>query len=135
MKPVAKPINRNRLIAAVHAAAKEAGLDEETRRDLMARETGKRSAADCNAFELSKILDAINGTKRGEKKRFKAAESPLVRKIWAMWKELKKLELVHADTPHGFAKRITNTDRIEWASPDALTKVIEALKSLKGRKK
>lgn len=135
MKPASKPINRNRMIAAVHAAAKEAGLDEDTRRDLMERETNKRSAADCTNFELSKILDAINGIKRGDKKRFKAAESPLVRKIWAIWKDLKKLDLVHAETPHGFAKRITGTDRIEWAKPEDLAKVVEALKSLKARAK
>lgn len=128
-----KPEARNRLIAAVHAAAKGAGLDEDARRDLMAVAVGKRSASDCTNYELGKVLDAINGIQRRDKKRFKASESPLVRKIWAMWKDLKKQGLVNVDTPHGFAKRITNTDRIEWSTPENLMKVVEALKSLKRR--
>jgi phage gp16-like protein len=122
------PTPRNRLIAHIHAAAKELGLDEDTRRDLMERETGKRSASAMNDGELGKVIGALSDLKKGA--AFTPHEDPQVRKVFAMWTALKRKGLVTAVKPHGFAKRMAGVDRVEWASPEQLRLIIEALKAI-----
>jgi hypothetical protein len=46
------PIRRARLIGLVHAAAKKIGMDEDARRAMQQRVTGKASAADMSEAEL-----------------------------------------------------------------------------------
>lgn len=51
---------RVRLIAAIHARAKELGLDEETRRALQARCGGHASCRDMDVAGLHRTLDELN---------------------------------------------------------------------------
>jgi phage gp16-like protein len=135
----AKPpaATRNRLIARIHAAAKELGLDEDTRRDLMERETGKRSASAMNDGELGKVVGALSELKSkgaaGAARSFTPHEDPQVRKVFAMWTALKRKGLVTAPKPHGFAKRMVGVDRVEWANPEQLRQIIEGLKAIEAR--
>lgn len=125
---------RVRLIATIHASAKELGLDEDTRRDLMERETGKRSASAMNEGELAKVVGALSARKpAGPRKGFTPHEDPQVRKIYAQWTALRRDGKVTAAKPHAFAKRQTGVDRVEWATPEQLRLVIEALKALQTR--
>jgi phage gp16-like protein len=133
------PPPRNRLIACIHAAAKELGLEEDTRRDLMERETGKRSASAMNDGELGKVVGALGLLKKGasgdaRSGAFTPHEDPQVRKVFAMWTALKRKGLVSAAKPHAFAKRMAGVDRVEWAGPEQLRLVIEGLKAIEKRK-
>jgi phage gp16-like protein len=133
------PATRNRLIAHIHAAAKELGLDEDTRRDLMERETGKRSASAMNDGELGKVVGALSELKKGSAasaaRSFVPHEDPQVRKVYAMWTALKRKGLVTAAKPNGFAKRMAGVDSVEWATPEQLRQIIEGLKAVEVRGK
>lgn len=47
-------------IARIHAAAKAAGLDEDSRRDLLEGLTGKRSSRDLTRQEAARVIDRLN---------------------------------------------------------------------------
>lgn len=120
---------RNRLIGAVHAAAKHAGLDEETRRALMARVTGKRSCAEMTGAELGKVLDEINRNKP-------AADRPVVRKVRALWLSLYWLDVVNSreeSALNAFVERQTGVAAAKWLKADQAASVIEALKAMATR--
>jgi phage gp16-like protein len=138
----AKPplATRNRLIAHIHAASKELGLDEDTRRDLMERAVGKRSAGAMNDGELGVVIGALSelkakGASGDARSQFTPHEDPQVRKVYAMWTALKRKGLVTAAKPHGFAKRMAGVDRVEWANPEQLRQIIEGLKAVEARGK
>jgi phage gp16-like protein len=125
------PATRAHLIASVHAFAKAAGLDEDARRDVMERATGLRSAAAMDEGQLARAVAALKAL--APARVFTPHGDPLVRKVHALWGELKRAGAVSAARPHGFAKRLTHLDRVEWASPEQLAKVIEALKQMQAR--
>lgn len=50
-----------RQIGAIHAIASKVGLDDDTRRDLIERETGKRSARDLSWAEAGRVIDCLKG--------------------------------------------------------------------------
>lgn len=79
---------RNRLIGAVHAAKKAAGLDDDTYRAKLVLITGKNSAKDCTDRELRDVLDTMNGKRRYAPAR---ADSPTARKARALWISLHAL--------------------------------------------
>lgn len=54
-------VRRRRLIAAVHARAKEIGLDEATRRALQERVGGAASCRDMDLAGLGAVLEAMRG--------------------------------------------------------------------------
>ncbi|SQC93435.1 Mu-like prophage protein gp16 [Cedecea neteri] len=47
---------RRNLIRLVHTGKTRLGWDDETYRDVLARQTGKRSAGDCSDTELEKMV-------------------------------------------------------------------------------
>lgn len=91
---------RTRLIRLVQVGRRSLGLDEETYRELLAQQSGKRSAAELTLQELDKVLLAMKGAgfkptvKRpdngGKQKRLspargtptKTAEIGVIRAIW-----------------------------------------------------
>jgi phage gp16-like protein len=91
---------RTRLIRLVQVGRRSLGLDEETYRELLAQQSGKRSAAELTLQELDKVLLAMKGAgfkptvKRavngGKPKRLsptrgaptKTAEIGVIRAIW-----------------------------------------------------
>lgn len=79
---------RSRLIGAVHAAKKAAGLDDDTYRAKLQLITGKTSAKDCSDGELRDVLDSMNGKRRHGPAK---ADSPTARKARALWISLHAL--------------------------------------------
>ncbi len=87
--------NRRALLAQVHIAKKQLGLDDPTYRAVLERETGKRSAADCSDTALRRVLDGVlnvlpGGTPPtgppGRKNRLtKRSLKPWVRKVYKLW--------------------------------------------------
>ena len=58
-------VRRRRLIAAVHARAKELGLDEATRRELQERVAGVESCRDMSETSLRAVLEAMRDRNLG----------------------------------------------------------------------
>lgn len=130
---------RRRDLAAIHAEAKARGIDEETRRDIIARVTeGRtRSAAECDGRERAAVIAALRGRPalagRGEGR---LASSPTAKKARALWlalNDLGELEDASERALAGFAKRQAGVDSLAWLSPEQGAMLIEALRARCGR--
>lgn len=125
---------RRALIAAVHAAAKGHGLDEETRRDKMELVTGKRSASDCTDGQLRQVLDAINGAARPSARR--KADSPIAKKARALWLSAHNLGLVSDPSEsalRAWVKRQYGVDDLAFVPAAKSFAVLEGLKQMNKR--
>lgn len=120
-------------LARIHVQAKQLGLDEDTYRALLLRETGRESAADLNARERGKVLNELShalGQKRyappypGRPHNLRSPSAP---------RELKKIEafLAESGRPWSYAdaiaKRVAKVDCCAWLTPDGARKVLAAL--------
>jgi hypothetical protein len=128
---------RTRLIASIHALAQDLGLDEDTRRDLMARETGLRSAADMNDGQLAKVVGALSTMKGAAGRDFQPHADPGVRLVHALWREGRGLGVFKAGRPDGFVAALVGIDRTDWLHRDraALDRVIQTLRDRIARAK
>ncbi len=74
------------LIAKIHIAKTQLGLDEEQYRDILRRVTGKESAAKCRYSELVDLVNEFKGLgwKTPRKKAFRCAPSDGIKKIYAL---------------------------------------------------
>lgn len=148
--PISNPANRRALIAKVHLGAKDLRLDEETRRALMARVTGHRSASDCDEDDLVMVLNEyrrlgwkpatpqqIMATQRAQSvTRRKAANHPMAKKARAMWISLHQLGVVRDPSEkalEAFGARQLKVDRLQWADQSQGFRLIEALKGMAER--
>ncbi len=121
---------RNPLLAKVHIARKDLALAEESYRALLARVTGKTSAADCSDGELDAVLTEFKRVGWAPRaKRRPLSNKPHVRKVFALWGELRP-HLRDGSTRAlcAFVRRQTGLEDPEWLSPDEANSVIEALK-------
>lgn len=149
--PARKPAaGRNPMLAKVHLGAKELGLADDVRRDLMARVTGgKRSASDCTDAELHKVLEEYRRlgwkpTTAGKSDKMsqfrgagrKAASSPFARKARALWISLHQLGVVRDPSDkalEAFARRQLGVDKLQWADEGLGYRLVEALKAMAAR--
>lgn len=130
------PVNRNRLIARLHAMRRELGLDEELYRDKLEQITGKRSAAQLSDAELE---EAVTRFRQGARVH-RAARMPATkqgRMIQAQWISLYNLGAVQDASDEAlmaFVKRQTGLDAVRWLnSHQDVVKVAEALKDWMAR--
>lgn len=127
---------RNRLIAAVHAAKKSAGLDDDAYRDTLEAATGRRSSADCTDAELRRALDRLNGLAGRPAAPRRGGGGPQAGKVTALWWSLYHLDVVEHPTDEAlaaFVKRMTGVDALRWASPDQIAAIIDGLKAMAAR--
>lgn len=125
--------NKNPLLAKVHIAKAQLGLDDEQYRDIVRRVTGKESASQCR---YSQLVDLINefkvlGWKTKAKKAFRKAPSDSVKKIYALWGKLQKLGAVQSTDKtalDAFVKKYTGIDSVQWITPEQQSRIIEILK-------
>ena len=125
--------NKNPLLAKVHIAKAQLGLDDEQYRDIVRRVTGKESASQCR---YSQLVDLINefkmlGWKTKAKKAFRKAPSDPVKKIYALWGKLQKLGAVQSTDKtalDAFVKKYTGIDSVQWIAPEQQSRIIEILK-------
>ena len=138
------PGGRRAMLAKVHLAAKELGLDDDARRDLMARVAGgKRSSADCTDAQLDLVLAEFRRLGWAPKPktaqpaaRSKARPSPFEGKAKAMWTSLWNLGAVRnggVRSLEAFGKRQLGVDRFAWADQSQGYRLIEALKAMAER--
>lgn len=132
-------------IKLIHVAARELGLDEDTRRDLQLVITGKASLRDMSAAELDRVVDALKarGFKPGRhvaRKGRRTAERGDTRFVHVLWGKLVKAGAVDAPGVKGLNAFIRTRFEAAWgAAPldvdlmqDAaqIATVIEALKAM-----
>lgn len=122
--------DRNRLLGAVHRAAKLAGLDENTYRDMLERLTGKRSAKNCSDAELSLVLNNFHV-------KHPRAEHSHHTKIKALFIAAYNLGLFESGTDaalDAFVSRQTGKLRLSFVTPTEAAAAVEALKAMLARK-
>jgi phage gp16-like protein len=113
----------------IMAACGKSGMDEDTRRDMFERVTGRRSLTQMSAEELGKILDEINSNKNPVAHSAKMVQN----KVYALWMSAYWLgEIDYSDKKalDSFVKRQTGCDKFAWLKPHQAAKVIEALKAM-----
>lgn len=128
------PIGRRGMIAKIHIAKKDLALTDESYRDLIERLTSHRSAGDCTDVQLHAVLAEFQrlGWKgpagKGAGAGHKVSRKPHVRKVWAIWGDLRPLlDNAGDDTLRGFVKRQTGIADPEWLNPAQATAVIHGL--------
>ena len=121
--------DRDRLLRAVHARAREIGLDDDGRRELQEIATGKTSCSSMTSHELRRVLEAMDAAAG----RDRIAGGPHYRKIWALWLSAWNLGVTASRSEAAlaaFVKRQTGLDAAAWAHDPALSgKVVEGLKA------
>lgn len=137
------PLDRRKLLAKVHVAKKQLGLDEETYRDVLERVTGLRSAKELEERELLRVLAAFRNAgwsasmnpANGAQPR--KSDKPHVRKIWAVWADMCRTGLVAAEDKRkalrAFVENRTGVTDPEWLTAEQATVVIESLKHWRNR--
>jgi len=139
---------RSPLLAKVHIAKKELGLDDETYRAILLRITGKTSSAGLGDRHLDAVLVEFKrlgwvAKKAVAKGHRPESGKPHVRKIFAIWTDMCREGIPTIASRAGlaaFVMKMTKTeDRPqgisdpEWLSPEEARKVTEALKSWRAR--
>jgi phage gp16-like protein len=123
-----------RQIGAIHAIAAKVGLDEDTRRDLIERETGKRSAKDLSWNEAGRVIEHLKGLApdRTKAKGSVSFDGRYAAKLRALWISGWNLGVVRDRTDKAllsFVERQTGLSHIRFMQdPADAAKAIEALK-------
>lgn len=129
-------------IAKIHIAKKRLGLDDDTYRAFLMRETGHSSATDLNQEQRSKVLDLfkragfVEGNTHTSKLEDFDEPEPQMKLIRCLWSDLKSLTALSDSSDkalRSFIQRTAKVDSIRWLGPHAANKVIEALKAWKAR--
>jgi hypothetical protein len=82
---------RRPMLAKVHIAKKEMHLADDAYRDVLTRITGKDSAGACNDAELDRVLTEFKRLGWTQRAGRGISQNPQVRKIYAIWKDIKPL--------------------------------------------
>jgi len=134
---------RRALLAKVHLAKKDLRLDDETYRDILERETGRRSSAECSVQELENLVahfrrqgfvpKTVAGGRKDSavQRRPRPADHPVAKKARALWISLHQLGVVENASEQAleaFAKRQLGVERLQWMDQGFSSKLIDALK-------
>lgn len=135
--------HRRSLLAKVHVARKELGLDEDTYRGVLVQVAGKDSAAAMSEQQLVAVLDHFKlrgfAPKPSAGRRPAAqrpADHPSARKARALWISLFHLGVVRNGSDQAleaFAARQLKCERMQWARQSDCYRLIEALKNMAER--
>ena len=137
------PDSRRLMIAKIHLAKKALALEEDSYRAILLRVGGADSSGKMTVSQLDRVLQEFRrlgwqgpkGKPRSGTGR-KASGKSWVRKVWAIWGDLKPLLDDGDDAAlFGFVKRQTGIDNPEWLSPAQANKVIAGLQGWLARKR
>lgn len=129
------PIRRG-LIAKIHVAKKQMGMDEDSYRAMLRRH-GADSASTMSLEQLESVLQELQAKgfkptppkKAGARKQANGEE---VKKIRALWLFLHQIGAVNNPTEAAlavYAKRMVGVDDLRWVDGTRSTRLIEALKN------
>ncbi len=124
---------RNMMLAKIHIAKKDLGMDDDTYREMLFNVTGKNSCSKMTDAQLRAVLQHLKSVgfktkKKGHPGRPKNMDSEASRA-----KQLQKIEAYLADSglpwayADALAKKICKVDKIIWVDADQLYKIITAL--------
>ena len=116
---------------AIFARCRETLLDDQARRDLQLRVTGKASLKDMSPAEMEKVLRALGGRVRRESRTSDLPNGPHTAKLRALWISAYWLGVVRDNRDGALAAwicRQTGIDAARWATPQQTAACIEALK-------
>ncbi len=133
---------RAKEITLIHVLSGQIGLDEDTRRGMLAQLTGKRSSKDLTWQERKRVIDHLVSkgakvtTPRKPGRKTGAPSRPLdtsaqASKVRALWIALHGLGAVRDPSEAalaGYTKRIAKVDALQWATGEQLETLIETLK-------
>jgi len=145
---------RTRLIRLVQVGRRSLGLDDETYRELLTQQSGKRSAAALSIQELDKVLQAMKGAgfkptvkrgvKGGKQKRLspvsgtpvRTAEIGVIRAIWINMAKHGLLRDGSESALNHYVERQTvrlnngiGVAEVAWLSEELAYPVLESLKN------
>ena len=127
---MAEAMARRQMIAALHVAKRDRGLDDDTYRAALERATGKSSAATMDEAELKTALRALAPP---GKKTTMQPHHALAKALWiAMW-NLGAIEHGDDRALDGFAKRQTGKERLVFTTSAEANAITEALKAIGAR--
>ncbi len=140
----AKPstASRRAMLAKIHIAKKDLGLDDDTYRLMLGNLFGVDSSAKLSLKQLDQLLDHLTkrgfvATKKGDAKPSDKVRNrqPMLDKIGALLTELGQLEGRHVPWSYavGVLKRQSSVMRLEWATASQLRAVIAALDNRVGK--
>lgn len=125
--------SRKKLIAKVHAMAKELVLTDDSYRDVLERITGGRSAALCDDRQLYDVVVEFQRLGAGRKTVRPVADAPMARRARALWMNLWNLDELEEGSEKAlasFVKRQTGKEDMRFCAAADFDKVIEALKDM-----
>lgn len=107
-------------IRMIHVAARELGLDDDTRRELQLRVTGKASLTDMTDGQRTAVLDALKAQgfkpSAGKKPHRKPASRGDVRYLHVLWRLLVDGGVVHEAGAKGLNAFIRARFEKSWGS-------------------
>lgn len=123
------------MLAKIHIAKKDLGLDDDTYRDFLETLTGKRSASELSHGELDKVVAAFKkeGWQPEKNNLYADSATRQQRMVFALWIELSRAGVIEDNSRaalNTFVKRQTGIDSLTWCSPSDLNLIIEGLKSM-----
>lgn len=127
------------LLAKVHIAKKELGLDDEVYRAILRRLTGQESAKGLTVRELDTVLvefQRLGWEPKAATEKPKRSSDKRIRKIWAIWGELCRRGETHTPTKAGlraFVQNRTGVSDPEWLKGDDIASVLNELVSWQQR--
>ena len=132
----------HRLNRAVRAACNERGVDEDDRKALVLRVTGKASLGDCAPDEVRAVLEWVKGGRGQAHKRYRAnnlSDHPTVaarqKKILALWLVLYDLAIMEDNSDaalNAFIRRHSRVDTLRWLNVRQADRMIDRLKAMIG---
>lgn len=126
-------------LRAIHTGCRQLGFDEDMRRGLYVRVTGKHSAGEMSEAERRRVVEELRrqGFKQVSKGSRKALEGRFAKKLQALWIGAWNLGLVRNRDDAAllaFVKRQTGIDHTRFLRDgDDAAKAIEALKGWMAR--
>ncbi len=143
MTPRAGHTDRRGMLAKVHIARKEMGLDDPSYRDVVQRITGHRSAADCTDGQLHALLAEFQRLGWKPQPATRRSNRPNIRMIFGLWAEMTPLLADPSEAAlRSFVRRQTKSVKNpqgvgapEWLDASDANKVIEGLKAWMARLK
>lgn len=131
---------RRALLAKIHIARTQLGLDETTYR-LLLRRHGAESAGQMRLDQLDGVLKELQAKgwqpvpprKAGKRRQATGSEVKLIRALWLFLHDLGEVDHPSEAALAAYAKRIAGIDDLHWADGHRRERIIETLKKWAAR--
>ncbi len=124
---------RNALLAKIHIAVHQLGLDDDTYRDILQSRYRVRSAGKLAEWQMLDLLNDFRAKGWNDKSAPPATRAQPINIAIDREALIGKIEALLAEArrpwayAHAMAKRMFGSDRLEWLAPDQLHRLVAAL--------